>query len=276
MAAGNFHNAYAPEWKGRAERFDPAHAHHLLKPGEPDPAQFPAHARGTWRRALLFLSLGYRPEGEDVADLERWTALSVDDRREELARHNRDREAVKAAAVKELASKEVASATALARRLSECPGLPHADQITALLETLAPIDPTGEGTRSNTGGTVKRLYIHPRDGRPGHYVSRSARALRGYAETAQRDAQRAHRREQLAAERKQLAAEREARRAERERQREQRAEQREGRQAAQRAQQAREREQRAERHRVERLRLAEQRRTAHRRKYHSDRERKTA
>ena len=60
-------------WTGPVNTFDPARA--PLRDGEPDYNVHPYHPRGTWRRALLFLSLGYRPSAEDLAALAEWNTL---------------------------------------------------------------------------------------------------------------------------------------------------------------------------------------------------------
>ncbi|AGF71570.1 hypothetical protein [Corynebacterium halotolerans] len=170
------------------DTFDPLHLDRHLCDGEPDPARYPVHPAGTWERAMLFMSLGYRPAREDVEDLERWSRLGPGERHTALAKHRRTMRAITTAAGKELATGEVESSTRLARRLAGYPGVPHATRTMALLKTV-PHVPLGA---MGSGGELRRLYLPRASGSPGHFLSFSTRALREFPEVyaQRRSAQR--------------------------------------------------------------------------------------
>lgn len=183
----NTHNHYAPQWRGHVDMSDPFHLERHLRDGEPDPARYPVHRVGTWQRAMLFLSLGYRPDPVDVEDLTRWSRLGPGERKAEISRNRRTMRAITTAASKELKDGEVLASTALAHRLSGYPGVPGIHPTKYWLRTLPPAGETGPITGGKTG--LYRIYYHY-VGAPGHFFATDVASLREFMDT---------RRERLAA-----------------------------------------------------------------------------
>lgn len=153
-------------WTGPVNTFDPARA--PLRDGEPDYNIHPYHPRGTWRRALLFLSLGYRPSAEDLAALAEWNTLDKFQRKAILER-DRDRRATTISAAREaLEPGEVLGAYALGQRIGGAPGVPHAKAAATILRALPGV---AEGRGAGMG--LVRRHITGPGGPPGHFLARA-------------------------------------------------------------------------------------------------------
>lgn len=173
-------------WTGPANTWDPAHMDRHLRPGEPDVALYPVHPRGTWRRAMLLMSQGYRPEPEDMADLARWSRLKTAERKAELARYSSMLRAVSVAAAEVLEDGEVLGARNLARRVAaDYPDLPGYHTVEDHLRAVPPID---LDTHHSQGGShagaryLYRVYLPKAGGSPGHFFATSRVSLRRFWE----------------------------------------------------------------------------------------------
>lgn len=162
--------------------FDPAYGARHMVAGTPDWNQCPYHPRGTWERALAFMSQGFHPEPADLKALQEWQKLSHAQRVGYMSQQRRQRIHIAWYAWQVLQPGEVLVSRKLAQRIAQLDGAPGYHAVEQTLRSFTPMTLGGNFTYGNNNPNqrqVHRMYVSYA-GIQGHYFSRTAQALEEY------------------------------------------------------------------------------------------------